>query len=138
MILPTGYRAVYQGRRYATGDVTGDELALRDEDTGAEVATVPIADLDEWYHFSTQGTYAGEPFQIMSDDDDQYHLYFVGGNGSKIAAEWRARQETDDAEGTSHWRENDMFTFLARVPRSAVRDVHEHHDDSLAAWRRSR
>src|SRR5262245_6824564 len=136
MNLPTGYRAVYQGRRYKAGDVTGEEIALLDEQSGAEVTRVPIGDLDEWYYFSTRCTYVGEPFQIMSDDDGQYVLWFAGGNGITIAREWEARQKTDEAEGTLHWRENDMFTFLARVPHSAVSDVYEHHRDSLAAWRK--
>jgi hypothetical protein len=136
MLMPSGYRVVYRGQRYRDGDVEGEEMTLLDEETGAEVATVPVTDLDEWYWFSTQCTYVGEPFQIMSEEDGQYVLYFVGGNGIKIAEVWRAKVKTDAAEGTSHWRENDMFTFLARVPKSAVQNVHEHHDDTLAAWRK--
>jgi hypothetical protein len=144
MIPPTGYRAVYQGRLHKAGDATEDMLTLLpldtdedpDEDPDAEVVRVPIDELDEWYYFSTRCTYVGEPFQVMSEEDGQYVLHFAGGNGIKIAAEWVVRQATDEALGTSHWRENDMFTFLARVPCTAVDNVHEHHDDLLAARQR--
>jgi len=130
--LPFGPRAVYRGRRYVVGYFDADEVPLRDEETGAEVARVPLTELDEYYEVSTWGTYVGEPFLVdWALDNDQYAISFhgfYGGNGIKIAAEWRARQATDAANGTSHYQE-EQFIFRARVPRAEVHDIHEKRRD---------
>jgi hypothetical protein len=130
--LPFGPRAVHQGRHYVAGEPYDDAVTLRDEETGAVVARVPVTELDEYYEVSTWGTYVGEPFLVdWALDDDQYAISFhgfYGGNGIKIAAEWRARQATDSARGTSHYQE-DQFTFRARVPRAEVHDIHEKRRD---------
>jgi hypothetical protein len=132
--FPFGFRAVYRGRRYTVSYYQSDEITLRDEETNAEVARVPVAELDEYYEVLTWGTYVGEPFLMDWElDNDQYAISFhgvYGGNGIKIAAEWRARQATDSAMGTSHYQE-DQFTFRARVPRAEVHDIHEERRDLL-------
>lgn len=131
--LPSGYRAVYQGRPYVASGGQRGEVTLFDPGTRHEVAKVPIADLDEWYTIRTVGTFVGEPFQVKAEmDDGMYWIDFVGGNGHKIADEWAARKEAG-ASG-SYWQE-DRYTFMATVPTSEVHDVHEVREDVLGPWR---
>ncbi|HEY0453439.1 hypothetical protein [Actinophytocola sp.] len=132
--LPSGYRAVYRGKRYRSDSGDGSSVTLWDEETGAnEVATVPIEDLDEWYRIRTVGTYVGEPFKVNAEmDDGTYWISFDGGNGRKIADEWEARK--DAADGSRHWQE-DRYTFMATVPKAEVHDVREDRFDLLGPWR---
>lgn len=131
--MPSGYRAVYEGRHYVASGGQRGEVTLFDTDSRHEVATVPIANLDEWYTVRTVGTFVGEPFQVQAEmDDGTYWISFAGGNGRKIAAEWEARK--DAGASGSYWQE-DRFTFMATVPANEVHGVHEVREDVLGPWR---
>lgn len=129
--FPTGYRAVHDGELYrANGGLRG-QVTLRDEH-GAEVRTVPIGELAEWYSVRTVGTYLDEPFLVEAEVDGSYAITYVGGNGAKIADEWAARKGA--ADGSRYWQE-DRYTFMATVPKADVHDVREERKDELGPWR---
>jgi hypothetical protein len=134
--FPNWFEAVYRGRRYrssAGGDRPGF-VKLFDRETRAQVSDgVPIGELDEWYSIQARGTYLDEPFQVYAEiDETMYWIGYVGGNGIKIAAEWRTRKESDPE--SAFWQE-DRFTFDARVPKEQVHDIHEVREDALGPWR---
>ncbi|HET9142691.1 hypothetical protein [Actinophytocola sp.] len=131
--FPSGYRAMYRGKRYNANGGRQGQVTLWDEDTGHQVARVPIDELDEWYFFSAQGTYLGEPFRVNREiDGTLYWISYEGSNGRKIAEEWRVRTESDP--GSTFWRD-DRFCFDARVPKEQVHDIHEVRQDALGPWR---
>jgi len=131
--FPSGYSAVYQGKRYRANGGSQGGVTLWDETTGQEVGTVPIGELDEWFTTRTIGTYLDEQFRVNAElENGQLWIYYEGGNGRKIAAEWRARQESEPE--STFWQE-DRFTFMATVPKSEVTDIHEVRQDALGPWR---
>ena len=126
----SGPACVYRGVRYNTDGSHDGLVTLFDVGTGRAVTTVPIAVLDEWFTVRTVGTFIGEPFQLsMEIDHTDYYMSYLGGNGSAIAAEWRAR-----GDDSRFWQE-DRYTYFARVPIADVQDVHEEREDILTAWR---
>ena len=128
--FPSGYRATYRGATFHAGGGHDGNLTLWDPDTSAEAHTVPIEELDEWYGIRVIGTYLDEPFKVEAEIGSQYWITFIGGNGSKIADEWKARAND---EGARYWQE-DQNTFMARVPKSEVHNVHEERQDALGPW----
>ena len=132
----SGYFAVYHGKRYRADGGRQGHVTLRDEQTGQTVGTAPITELDEWYSAKDIGTYLGEPFQVKAElAGGQYWISYEGSNGRKIAAEWRNRQK---AEPNADFWQEDMYTFMAHVPKEQVRDIHEVRRDALSAWRAAR
>jgi hypothetical protein len=127
--FPNGYFAVYQGKRYqANGGSSDGRVLIYDYHR-----PVPIGELDEWYFAQTIGTYLDEPFRVNAElENGQYWIHYEGGNGRKIAEEWRTRQESEPE--STFWQE-DMYTFMATVPKDQVTDIHEVRRDALGPWR---
>jgi hypothetical protein len=131
--FPSGYGAVWQGRRFLANGGRAGKITLRDPETGQDVRTVPIGELDEWYATHTEGTYLGEPFRVNAEiDGTHYWITYEGGNGIRIAEEWRARQDSEP--NSAFWRE-DQYTFMARVPKGEVTALREIRRDALGPWR---
>ncbi|HEV8554867.1 MAG TPA: hypothetical protein VGR06_00530 [Actinophytocola sp.] len=128
-----GFFAVYRGKRYGASGGNQGQVGLFDEVTRQQVDTVPIGDLDEWYTTHTVGTYLDEPFRVNAElENGQYWIYYEGGNGIKIAEEWRTREESEPE--STFWQE-DVYTFMATVPKEQVTGVHEVRQDELGPWR---
>jgi hypothetical protein len=131
-LSPRDY-ARYQGKLYFANGRPPGLMALKDVETGQVLATVPIADLDEWYQTTVKGTFLGHDFLVVSEHPDStYHLDYIGSDGIWADRVWS--EDKDKYPGVSFSR-SDQFTFSATVPKDMVTDIHEERRDSLTPWR---
>ncbi|UOZ09237.1 hypothetical protein [Amycolatopsis sp. WQ 127309] len=127
--MPDSY-AVHQGRTYEASGRPPGRLALYEGD--AQVAEVPIADLDEWYSVRTRGTFLEHEFEVVDERDGCYSLFYMAGDGQWAARVWAEPEAHPDVQ----FQRQDMYTFIAVTPKDKVADIHEVRTDLLGPWRK--
>lgn len=130
-LSPRNY-ACYQGKTYTARElVRSSAVLLKDIETGDQIATVPMADLAEWYSVTVEGTFLEHDFQIAMESHDAYVLHMSSGDGRWAAKVWAEPDKYPDVV----FNRPEMMVFEATVPKNMVTDLREERHDILGPWR---